>query len=251
MIAKQKNRIIIGMFFFGVFLLRIFYITRVKGPFVYTDEIGYWGHAATLTGNTWSGVMNDMPWYTFGYSLLLAPLFLITADIVVMYRIAVIFNIVLSLLSFWLALKVVQKAAPEISNVLLEGTIAFAATSYSTYIFHSYIAWSETLLTFLVWLILYILLSFEEKPGYAKGVLLGAAAGYAYMVHNRMLAVAAAVLLTAAFLVWRKKIKMQHFLSVMIAMLTVFFLSSIGKHYLENVMAGNTLLQDAGGAISH
>lgn len=250
MITKHKNKIILGFFLVAVFFLRIFYITKVKGPFVYTDEMGYWGHAANLTGNIWSGVMRNMPWYAFGYSLLLVPLFLMSTDIVVMYKMAVMLNIILGLLSFWLAYKVIRKVEPEISGVLPAGVIAFTATSYSAYIFQSYIAWGETLLTFLVWLILYELISLEEKPGYIKSILLGATAGYAYMVHNRMLAVAAAVLLTTVFLVWSKKIKVQHFLSVMLALMALFLLYSMGKNYLEDLLANNTVLQNVGANIS-
>ena len=250
MIAKYKNKITLGIFLAGSFILRIFYITRVKGPFVYTDEMGYWGHAANLTGNTWSGVMRNMPWYAFGYSLLLVPLFLMSADIVVMYRMAVILNIILGLLNFWLVYKVIRKAVPEISGALPIGAIAFTATSYSAYIFQSYIAWSETLLTFLVWLILYELISLEENPGYIKCILLGATAGYAYIVHNRMLAVVAAVLMTMFFLLWSKKIKVQYFLSVMLALIALFILSSLGKNYLEDLLVNNTAQQNVGASIS-
>ncbi|MCM1386216.1 MAG: hypothetical protein NC231_02725 [Bacillus sp. (in: Bacteria)] len=245
MTAKQKDKILLGMFFLGTFLVRIFYITKVKGPFVYTDELGYWGHAAAMTGHTWAGVMQNMPWYAFGYSLLLAPLFLITTNMLVMYRMAVIINIVLSLISFWLAFKVIQKAAPEISGVLPIGAIAFTATSYSTYIFNSYIGWSETLLVFLLWLLLYELILFEEKPGVGKGILIGVTAGYAYMVHNRVLAVIAALILTMLLLLWRKKIKIQHFLSVVIAIALLFGLSFIGKQYFNDLLVNNTVLQNA------
>ena len=248
MIAKYKNKIIIGIFFLAAFFLRIFYISKVKGPIVYTDELGYCGHAAALTGNTWSGVMGNMPWYAFGYSLLLAPLFLLSTDIAVMYKMAVILNMILGLLNYWIAYKVIRKAMPEVSKGMSAGVIAFTATSYSAYIFHSYIAWSETLLTFLVWLILYELISLEEKPGYTKSILLGATAGYAYMVHNRMLAVAAAVLLTTIFLVWSKKIKVQHFLLVLFALIALFLLSSMGKNYLEDLLVSNTVQPSMGGA---
>ncbi|MCM1252775.1 MAG: hypothetical protein NC321_08130 [Clostridium sp.] len=250
MTAKQKDKILLGMFFLGTFLVRIFYITKVKGPFVYTDELGYWGHAAAVTGHTWAGVMQNMPWYAFGYSLLLAPLFLITTNMLVMYRMAVIINIVLSLINFWLAFKVIQKAAPEISGVLPIGAIAFTATSYSTYIFNSYIGWSETLLVFLLWLLLYELILLEEKPGIGKGILIGLTAGYAYMVHNRMLAVIAALILTMLLLVWTKKIRIRHFLSVVIAIVLLFGLSSIGKQYFNDLLVNNTVLQNAGGNIA-
>ena len=145
MLKRYRDNLLLGILILGFLMLRLFYITRVKGPFVYTDEMGYWGHAANLAGNTWAGVMGDMPWYAFGYSLFLAPLFLISNNIVIMYRMAVILNILFGLLSFALAYRVIGKLVLG-SNVLFKGSLAFVATAYSAYIFQSYVAWSETLL---------------------------------------------------------------------------------------------------------
>ena len=121
------------------------------------DEMGYWGHAANMTGNTWAGVMNGMPWYACGYSFVLWPIFILQSDMSTMYRMTVILNAVLGIMSF------------------------------------------------LVWLIFYEIISLEEVPKCWKSVLLGVTVGYSYMVHNRMLAVVAAFLLTQIILLYYKK----------------------------------------------
>lgn len=246
MVEKRKNGFILGLFFLAVFFLRIFYISKVKGPFVYADEMGYWGHAANLTGNTWAGVMNGMPWYAFGYSLLLAPVFLITTDIVLMYRIAIVANAALGLLSFYLAYKAVQRLQPEFVGVSKQAIFAFTAVSFSAYIFNSYIAWSETLLSFLVWMILYEFILLEESPRCWKGILLGITAGYSYMVHNRMLAVVAAVLFILIFLLWNNKIKVWHAVCVIGSIAIVFCVNSMMKQYLNHLLTDNVMLQAIG-----
>lgn len=146
---QREKRYLLILFSIAVFLLRVFYIGKLHGPIVYADEMGYWGHAANLTGHTWAGVMNGMPWYAFGYSLLLAPIFLVSADMTVMYRMAVLINAILGLISYWLAYKTVQKIRYDKADSSGSAVIAFAAVSYSAYIFHSHVAWSETLLSFL------------------------------------------------------------------------------------------------------
>ncbi len=242
----KKDKYVLIFFLIVSFLLRVFYITKVKGPFVYTDELGYWGHAANLTGNTWSGVMNGMPWYAFGYSLLLAPLFLITTDTVRLYRMAVFLNAVLGMLSLVIAYKVVLRVKLQFAQVSVRSAWVFMAVSYSAYIFNSHIAWSETLLSFLMWLIWYEIILLEESPKCWKSVLLGVTVGYSYMVHNRMLAVAVAVLLIVFFLLWSKRIKAYHLACMAAAVVVVLLLNSVMKDYLKFLLGENSVLQKMG-----
>lgn len=244
--ARQKDRYILILFGVTAFLMRIFYISKVKGPFVYTDELGYWGHAANLTGHNWAGVMNGMPWYAFGYSLLLVPFFFFTADIVMMYRMAVILNAVLGLLCLLIAYRLLLRMKGKDEQASGTAVLAFTAVSFSAYIFNSFIAWSETLLAFLVWLLLYELVVLEENPKCWKGILLGATAGYSYMVHNRMLALIAAVLVIACFLAWKKKIGWNHMLCVAGSIAAAFLLQSVLKGCFRHALTENSVLLSMG-----
>lgn len=236
-IKQRSDRCLLAAFSIAVLLLHVFYIERTHGPIVYADEMGYWGHAANLTGNIWSGVMDGMPWYAFGYSFLLAPIFFVTTDMELMYRTAVALNALLELFSFWLAYKTVRQLREDKTDVAGATAIAFTAVSYTSYIFHAHIAWSETLLSFLMWLILYEILLLEKSPELWKAFLLGVTVGVSYIVHSRMLAVIAAVLLTLAFLLWRKIIHARHLLSTFVVIALALGVSleiSRGFHTLVN-----------------
>ena len=242
MMDKKSARFILIIVLIISFFMRIFYITKVNGPFVYTDEMGYWGHAANLTGHNWAGVMNGMPWYAFGYSLLLSPFFFFAADTVFMYRMAVILNAVFGLLSLMIAYRLLCRMRTKDRDFSGTAVWAFTAVSFSAYIFNSYIAWSETLLAFLVWLILYEFVVLEENPRLWKGFLLGATAGYSYMVHNRMLAVVAAVLAITGFLLWKKRIRWSHLLCVAGSIAAVFLLQAVLKGCFRRALAENSVL---------
>lgn len=244
MIKRYKKSLIFVIFFGGIFLSRVFYITRIYGPIVYTDEIGYWGHAANLTGNTWAGVMNNLPWYGFGYSLLLAPVFQLSHNMIVMYRAAIILNALMGLCSFVLAYKIIKKTS-DVSDIIA-GLFAFISVSYSAYIFYSHIAWGETLLALLIWLILYETVTFEDAPTFLKGFLLGITTGFGYVVHNRMLAVIGAVFFVVLFLWWLKRIKSQHLFGVFLGVLFVFGLSIILKRYLQDCLLHNEVAEKLG-----
>ena len=246
LIYKHRERCILTAFLAAALLLRIIYIGKVHGPIVYADEMGYWGHAANMTGNTWAGVMNGMPWYACGYSFVLWPIFILQSDMSTMYRMAVILNAVLGIMSFLLAYKIIKKVKFASGSVLLTAIMSFTVTSYSAYVFHTYVAWSETLLSFLIWLIFYEIISLEEVPKCWKSVLLGVTVGYSYMVHNRMLAVVAAVLLTQLVLLYYKKINKVNMLWFVVPLAAVICIDALAKGILKDLVQDNVMLQQMG-----
>lgn len=242
---RTRDRMIYLTFALGVAFLRVFYISRVKGPFVWTDELGYWGHAANLTGNSWAGVMNGMPWYAFGYSLFLVPFFFLTSDIIFMARLAVILNMLFSVIAFTLAVRVIRRMFDE-ENAFIIGLTAFSATSFSAAVFQSYITWGETLLSLLAWLILYSFLRLEEDPSLGKSLFVGVLAGYAYMVHNRMLAVIGAIFLTLIALLLIKKLQGKHLVGFFLGFAAAFLIYAILKQELRSLILADSALRELG-----
>ena len=81
-IKKQKNLILYLLFSFIIFLFRIWYIRESNVLAIRNDEYGYWTHAALFSGHDWSDVFaGHMNWYSYGYSLILTPLFWISHDL--------------------------------------------------------------------------------------------------------------------------------------------------------------------------
>lgn len=245
--GRKERRIVdflfIGIFVLGVIFLRLFYITRTTGPFIYADEFGYWSHAAHMTGHTWAGVMDGVSWYSFGYSFWLALTFLFSNRMIVMYRIAIILNVMMSLGIYTLAFAVIRKLAKE-QEIITSGFIAFAVTCFPTYIFYSYTTMCETVLALVVWLLFYELISLEENPKWWKGALSGITAGYAYMVHNRLLTVVMAVGVCLILLRFRHKIDWKVIISFVAAILAMLLFYILLKGFLEGMIVENQLFAD-------
>lgn len=246
---KRKDCFFIFMFMLGVIILRVFYITRTTGPFIYGDEFGYWGHAAHMTGHTWAGVMNNMGWYSFGYSFWLALTFLVSDNMVVMSRVAVLFNIFMSLAIFMLVYRIIRKITVN-KDVIICGAIALAATSFPTYIFYSYTTMTETLVALMVWILFYEVITLEEKPVWWKGLLLGATAGYAYMVHNRMLTAVMAVGTCLVVLWILHRIDWRIIVSFTVSILIVLLFYVIMREYLEGFITDSQVVTEAGVVIT-
>lgn len=244
--ARKEKELPVFLFFcLGVFALRLFYITKVSGPFVYADEFGYWAHAAHMTGHTWAGVMDGMGWYSFGYSFLLVPAFFLSNYMPVIYKAAVFFNVIMGIGIYGLAYLISRRIFPDMT-AFQRGMFAWAASSFSSYIVYSYIAWCETLLTFLIWSVFYLVMSIEEKPTWRKCALLGAALGFAYMVHNRALAfVIAGVLCMIVFAV-QKKTGFRDVLAWAAALAVMIILNGILKTYFVNLIEHNDVINAVG-----
>ncbi|MCD7921122.1 MAG: hypothetical protein LUG27_01500 [Clostridiales bacterium] len=215
------------------FLIHIAVINQFVGWFS-TDTDGYWLHAATFTGHDWSGVAQNLNnFYSWGYSLLLTIPFLVSSDIYVMYKIAVVINVILCCLIIPLAYILGRKIAPDMNrNALL--LCAAAVSLYSTYILESAVSLAETLIYFLVFLILWLLFRYLETDRAVWGILSGFAVGYLYIVHNRCVGIVAAYVIIAVLL--SLKMRSLKRLLIMILPLAAMLLLNYGvNQWLEAV----------------
>lgn len=246
---RYVGYLILGVCMLGVIAVRAFYITRTAGPFIYADELGYWSHAAHMTGNTWAGVMDGVSWYSFGYSFWLALTFFLSDRMLVMYRIAIAINICMGLCTFAAAYRIIRRYLPE-HDRLVSGLLAFAVTTYPTYVFYSYTTLSETLVALIVWLLFYELVSMEERPAWWKAMALGVTASYGFMVHYRMLAVLGAVGVCLLVLLITHKINWKHLLLIAVSAGVLFIGYLFMKEYLTLAIVRNEVVESTGGVVS-
>ena len=75
-----------------LFAFWAFGIGSTYGFSIFPDEFAYWSYAARLAGYDWSDVTALAPYYSYGYSLILIPIFVFCKDAVTAYRIAVSIN---------------------------------------------------------------------------------------------------------------------------------------------------------------
>lgn len=74
-----------------IMVITLFFVGEKNVPYVLGDEFGYWTSAAYFFGYDWSGIASINGYFSFGYGLLLTPLFLLK-DSVLMYRTAIVMN---------------------------------------------------------------------------------------------------------------------------------------------------------------
>ncbi len=155
-------------------------ISKSYGFYFPADEFGYWSHAARLAGYDWSDIASLSSYYSFGYSLVLLPVFLLFKDGVIAYRVAMFVNFALLAACFF----VLQKMGRSISAFH-----AAVAVFYPTWLFYAGTTFAEALLVTLYIVICLLLLKYIRTDNKLYLVFMFATMVYMYIVHMRAVGV--------------------------------------------------------------
>lgn len=205
--ANEKK--ILFILFLITFFINISFITESKMIYMTGDEMGPIATAAYFAGADWSSVVQNIGYYSYGYALLLYPLFLIADTAVGFYRLAIVLNAIFSALIVLVSYSVGKKicAYTKRENLYMA---SFVVANFIANIGRSQSAWGEMLLIFLYWCIVLNFVILEEKINY-KRVIVGACLSiYSYAVHQRTVGIVAVFALFFLLLCIVKKYKIQY-----------------------------------------
>lgn len=209
------------------------FVTRSAfGPVLFPDEFGYWAPAAWFVGNDWSGVASLGYYYSYGYSLLLAPLILFIKSTTVLYQVALGFNIVFFMFNFFLISRILQYFCKTDLNQLL--IPAAVGCLYPAHIFYVQLSLPETLLITLFLTGILEMIRFLEKPSLCSACIFPAIFVVMYFVHMRSLAIGAAAL---AVWLWAISVSKTHRKYALVTMMVAILLSAVGIMLKQSIVA--------------
>lgn len=234
--SKQQMHLVESVLFilFSVIILlsRIWYIRESNVLAIRNDEYGYWSHAALFSGHDWSDVLSGhMNWYSYGYSLILTPLFWISHNLHFMYKAAIVLNGIFGILSFGICFSCAKILFPKLTHWILL-VISFMVCMYSSYITQGPIAWSESFLYLVVWLMLYLFLKFTQAPSVPRALMVSLCMGACYITHNRTIGIVAAYFIIVLLLRLTDAIDWKIFLALLCPLILILFVNINVKTYL-------------------
>lgn len=194
---------------------------------IFPDEFGYWAPAARVSDLDWSDSVSLGSYYSFGYSVILAPILYFVKDSITAYRAAVMVNMILQCVGVCLVYWLMRRLFPKRDGVEA-AVVSGIAVLYPPWIFYMQMTMTEALLLFLYLLTACLLLRFLKKPGLAAGAWLAASLVYIFMVHMRSIGIVAAGALT--ILLWglgRMDEKSGRRAVLLLALLGALFLAGI------------------------
>lgn len=159
------------------------------------DEAGYISNAVYFLKQDWGDVRAAMPYYGYGYSVFLMPLFLMGKTGVALIRSAATFNLLCLVIIYFLQIRIMKILYPE-GNQAYMAVIAFT-TCLSPYLVNHVLGISaEVLLALWVWIIanlLYITIKSNKMVYY---FLLAVCSAYIFFIHTRAVVILGTVFLT-------------------------------------------------------
>lgn len=187
MIKFIKDRKILWICIVAINLVLLKDLLIFNRIYIIGDEFGYWANASLFAGCDWKEVAKVNPYYSYGYSLLLAPLFMLK-DSALMYKAAIVMNAVFLSLAAVFAYSIVHQLHKNFS-AKTAAIMSMAVVLYPNNIFSASTTQCETLLILLYTIVFWCIYKYtvESKVKYLWAGLFTSC--FMYMVHMRSLGV--------------------------------------------------------------
>lgn len=173
-----------------------------------SDNMGSLVLPATLAGRDWSGLLEKLKYYGWGYYIFFTPVFALTHDPVVIYTVVCVVNIIVlglvSVLIYTAALKFFALEKSVFTVIL-----AIVSSLYVRFFAWNFTAELPSLLV--VWLTVWLLLKAYSAMGSLKrtilySILTALFVTYSYNIHTRLIILLPAIMITCLlfWVVYRK-----------------------------------------------
>ncbi len=169
----------------------------------YPDEFGYWASAAKWVGYDWSSLTALSSYYSFGYSVLLAPILKVCGDGVSAYRTAVALNMLLQAAAMPMLYGILRRLFPETPGMSATCAVGIALF-YPVWNFYAQTTLAEGLLFFLYIAIAYLMACTVSDVRLGTLLLLVGGLIYICLVHMRTIGIAAAAVVVLLLRLWRE-----------------------------------------------
>lgn len=209
-------------------------ISKSYGFVLFPDEFGYWAYASMLVGYDWSDIVSLGSYYSYGYCLILFPIFRLCKNAVVAYRIAIAVNFVLLGVCFWIWKKLIERIFAN-GNETRRVFYAAIAVFYPSWLVYGRTTLAEIVIVTAYAAICLLLYDYLENNKMSTLIILVLTLVYIHFVHMRTIAVLIACVMTLAvyYAVKKKRIKQC---VVFLCMLAIIFVLGYG---LKEWITGN------------
>lgn len=234
----------------------IYQMIHISGPVMYPDEFGYWANAAQWIGFDWSEVVSLQSYYSFGYSILLAPFLAFIKNPMLMYKAAVLLNMLLVYLHGVLLYGAAMELADD--GKRQDWLFCLMAACYPSLLFYMQVTLTESLLSFLYMLSIWLLLRYIKAEKFRYSILLTVVLAYMYFVHMRTIGILlAGMLIHGWFMFKSNKTKRNKVIAAILILGLMSLLILLGNEVKGTLLTelykgvNNTLLDfnDYGGQI--
>lgn len=237
-----------------LYIISSYRLSEVSMPIIFDDEYGYWANSSYFMGQDWSGITQNIMYYSYGYSFMLMLVRMLAAlmgitEWVLIYRMACVLNLLFISGSFFIATRLCKRYMHSLSPVL-GSLVCFVAMLYPANTVYSHTTLSECAIMFMFWVFLYIMMRVIEKPGILNHVMLAIASVYAYVIHQRALSMVITAIIIAVFIRLCRISRMRDITAFSITAYVCYIFQTVIKKNLQSVLYMGNPKQDIWEAVS-
>ena len=212
-------------------------LTEVGQPIMNPDEFGYWANSAYFMGLDWSPSVQVIGYYSYGYSLLLVPIRILTKifdwDWRQKYQAMVVVQSFMLTGIFLMSVKICKRYLSDL-HWFVQDLLCLVMVLYPSYMIYAHMTSTETTLFFMFWVYLYILMRLTDYPTMRNHVGFAFASFYMYTVHQRALPMIIAAIMTVFSIRLLKVNKLSHVGGFFLTMFLCNCVHSAIKGKLQN-----------------
>ena len=212
-----------------LFCFWAFGIGSTYGFSIFPDEFAYWSYAARVNGYDWSAVTSLAPYYSYGYSLILIPIFALFKNAVTAYRVAVSINFIFLYIGFAALVRTMRSMVSDKKiPIILFSALAILLPCN---LFYTQITLTEVFLVCLYITAGALLFHYLESDRLSTLFMLMLTLMYLYTVHMRTVGVLLSAIMVLVFHILSRKERRWHILVVLGTALVLFILADMLKQY--------------------
>lgn len=221
-----------------ILLVGTYRIRESTMPILLDDEYGYWSNSAFFTGSNWSSITSKIAYYSYGYSLVLAPIRLFSAwrnlGWAETYQLAQLVNVSFLVGGFFIGVRLCKRYMTNL-NWVVRSMACFAVMVYASNLFYAHISFTESTLNVVFWIFLYLMMRVIDEPKVINHIGYAVTAFYIYTVHQRALAILVTSILVVLYLRFVRKNTLKHTAAFGITLYVCSLLHSVIKGTLQSV----------------
>ena len=211
-------------------------VSNAYGFVMFPDEYTYWAYAAAMAGHDWSDITSLGMYFSYGYSLILVPVFMLCKDAVTAYRVAVSINFGILICSFFcLAWMADRLWSDKKQNIVLFSAVTIF---FPGFLFYAQMTMTENVLTILYILSSVLLYEYLKNDRLEVLLLLLLTMMYAYVVHMRTVGILLSGIIVLFFHMLSGRGKKRHIIWLVGIVSMLLLLSLVIKEWSYECVYG-------------
>ena len=245
MINRLKNNIKIQyiiVFLLGITLSIIYgsKIHNVTTVWELGDEAGYLCNAAYMAGLDWSSVSSILPYYGYGYSIILIPVFLVARTGIELIQGAIFINVICVVITYLLEVYVSSKLLKK-TNIVVLAIFCFISVITPYMATNTFKVLCEVFLTMWLWVIASFLILTYKIHKWWTYIILGVATAYIFFIHTRAIIVIVSMIVTVSIMLYKRMISRKDFILFLLSIVICFGILYIFK---KNIIVHSMQLRE-------